>query len=96
MQVVRAMVAVRKLTKIIDQEDEKKNLTRSIWRRGRRTSKTLGDELPKGEAYALKGRRPPSSTTPKRTSYSFYMSLCSGLANTKEKGQYVNNSIKIQ
>jgi len=62
MQVVRAMLAVRELTRITSQKCKKKNTTRRSWGRGWRMTMIISVAfLTKGDAYTNKCGCPPSS-----------------------------------
>ena len=65
MQEVRAMLAVRKLTRMTSQKCKKKVTTRRSWGRGWRTTMIISVVLLtiKGDAYTNKCGCPPSSTT---------------------------------
>jgi len=64
MQVVRAMLAVRELTRITSQECKKKNTTRRSWWQSWRMTMTISVVLLiiKGDAYTYKCGCPPAST----------------------------------
>jgi len=64
MQVVRAMLAARELTRITSSKCKKKNITRRSWGRGRRMMMLISVVFltRKGDAYTNECGCPPSST----------------------------------